>query len=176
MTLAGGCGQEGSRFRRCSTRVRAACGSQFPGEWPSPGLGVRMGSQSTLCLAVWVVLLWKGGGGARMGGIREGRGHGGGGAIHSGLVRRGVVLGPRDALEGQGPQRWPQRRLDRRLEEAGEPLGAGNVGYKCHGAWHLASGKRSLGIGCTPWRVGGFPPPSPLPMHPCWPPMVAEPP
>ena len=38
---------------------------------------------------------------------------------------------PRDALEGKGPQRWPQRRLDGRLEEMAKRLGAVTVGYKC---------------------------------------------
>ena len=31
----------------------------------------------------------------------------------------------RDALEGQGPQRWPQRRFDRRWEEAAKAVGGG---------------------------------------------------
>ena len=33
--------------------------------------------------------------------------------------------GPRDALEGKGPPRPPQRRLDRRLEEVAEAVGGG---------------------------------------------------
>ena len=36
-------------------------------------------------------------------------------------------LGPRDALQGKGPQRWPERRLDRRLEEVAKAV---PVGYK----------------------------------------------
>ena len=40
-----------------------------------------------------------------------------------GDLRRGVP--GRDALEGKGPQRRPQKRLVRRL-------GAVTVGYKCH--------------------------------------------
>ena len=32
---------------------------------------------------------------------------------------------PRDALEGKGPQRRPQKRLDRRLEEVAEAVGGG---------------------------------------------------
>ena len=32
---------------------------------------------------------------------------------------------PRGAVEGKGPQRWPQRRLDRRLEEVVEAVGGG---------------------------------------------------
>ena len=31
----------------------------------------------------------------------------------------------RDALEGKGPQRWPQRRLDRRLEGVAKAVGGG---------------------------------------------------
>ena len=30
---------------------------------------------------------------------------------------------PRDALEGKGPQRWPQGRLGRRLEEVAKAVG-----------------------------------------------------
>ena len=37
---------------------------------------------------------------------------------------------PRDALEGEGPQRWFQKRSDRHLEEP-KRLGAVTVGYKC---------------------------------------------
>ena len=36
------------------------------------------------------------------------------------------------ALDGKGPQRQPQRRLDRRLEEVAKRLGAVTVGYQCH--------------------------------------------
>ena len=32
---------------------------------------------------------------------------------------------PRDALQGGGPQRRPQKRLDRRLEEVAEAVGGG---------------------------------------------------
>ena len=38
----------------------------------------------------------------------------------------------RDALEGRGPQRRPQKQFDRRLEEAAKAVGAVTVGYKCH--------------------------------------------
>ena len=40
--------------------------------------------------------------------------------------------GGRDALEGQGPERRPQRRLGRRLEEVAKAGGAATVGYKSH--------------------------------------------
>ena len=33
--------------------------------------------------------------------------------------------GGRDALEGKGPQRRPQRRLDRRFEEVAKAVGGG---------------------------------------------------
>ena len=33
---------------------------------------------------------------------------------------------PRDALEGKGPQRRPQKRLDRRLEEVAKAVGGGH--------------------------------------------------
>ena len=33
--------------------------------------------------------------------------------------------GGRDALDGMGPRRRPQRRLDRRLEEVAEAVGGG---------------------------------------------------
>ena len=42
---------------------------------------------------------------------------------------RGGVT-PRDASEGKGPQRRPQRRLGRRLEGVAKRLGAVTVGYK----------------------------------------------
>ena len=52
------------------------------------------------------------------------------------MMGRGVLVGvrafTRDALEGKGAQRRPQRRLDRRLEEVAKRLGAVTVGYKCH--------------------------------------------
>ena len=46
-----------------------------------------------------------------------------------------------------GPQRRPQRRLGRRLEEVAKAVGGGYCRYKRHGGWHLASGGRWLGIG-----------------------------
>ena len=36
-----------------------------------------------------------------------------------------LALGPRDALEGNGPQRPPQMRLDRRLEKVAKAVGGG---------------------------------------------------
>ena len=37
----------------------------------------------------------------------------------------GMCTPPRDALEGKGPQRRPQKRLDRRLEEVAKAVGGG---------------------------------------------------
>ena len=33
------------------------------------------------------------------------------------------AFNPRDALDGKGSQRWPQKRVDRRLEEVAEAVG-----------------------------------------------------
>ena len=40
-------------------------------------------------------------------------------------TRRNVTQGGRGALEEMGPQRWPQKRLDRRLEGVAEVVGGG---------------------------------------------------
>ena len=69
---------------------------------------------------------------------------------------------PRDASEGKGPRRRPQKRLGRRLEEV---LGAVTVGYKSRGGWHLPPVGQWLGIGRAPCRGGGGVP-RPLPMPP----------
>ena len=67
---------------------------------------------------------------------------------------------PRDALEGKGPQRRPQTRLDRRLpKRLGALLSVTNAieaGTCCHGASGWAWVRRPR---------GGLPP---LPMHRCW--------
>ena len=47
----------------------------------------------------------------------------GGGIARWGITRGGGV--GRDALEGEGPQRRPQKRSDRRLEEVAEAVGGG---------------------------------------------------
>ena len=44
------------------------------------------------------------------------------------MTAGGLLMGDtphRDALEGKGPQRGPQKRLDRRLEEVAEAVGGG---------------------------------------------------
>ena len=64
--------------------------------------------------------------------------------------------GGRDALEGKGPARRPQKQLDRRVEA--KRLGAVTVGYNCNGGWHLASGGQwgtSPPFQCIPGGGGG---------------------
>ena len=51
-------------------------------------------------------------------------GSGGGGSLHK-LSDHPPPPPPRDALKGKGPQRWPQRRLGRRLEEVAKAVGGG---------------------------------------------------
>ena len=76
---------------------------------------------------------------------------------------------PRGALEGKGPQRRPQQRLGRRLEEVAEAVG----GSYCRLQMPL---RLALGVrGIVPGRwlgalEGGGGGALPLPMHPC-PPM-----
>ena len=63
-----------------------------------------------------------------LGGSDAGRGAGGRGSAEDGgggaSFRKGGGVS-RDALEGKGPQRQPQRRLDRRLEEVAKAVGGG---------------------------------------------------
>ena len=70
------------------------------------------------------------------------------------------VLGtpPRGASEGKGPQRWPQQRLGRRLEEVAEAVGGGYCRVQM--PLKLALGVRGTMAG---HRLGALPP---LPMHP----------
>ena len=73
--------------------------------------------------------------------------------------------GSRDALEGKGPQRPPQRRLDR-LEEVAEAVGGGYCRLQM--PLRLALGVRGTVAGHRLGALeggGGYPPP--LPMHPC---------
>ena len=82
---------------------------------------------------------------------------------------------PRVAVEGEGPQRWPQRRLGRQLEEVAKAVGAVTVGYKCHRSWHFASGRQWLGRGWTPqWGGGGGSPPSNASLPPPPPPPTSK--
>ena len=54
---------------------------------------------------------------------------------------------PRDASEGKGPQRWPQRRLDRRLEGVAKAVGGGYCRLSMPlrlalGVWDIVAGHR----------------------------------
>ena len=74
---------------------------------------------------------------------------------------------PRDALEGKGPWRWPQKRLDRRLEEVAKAVWGGYCRLQMPLKQGL--GVRETVAGRRPGALegGGGPP---LPMHPCPPP------
>ena len=96
-------------------------------------------------------------------------GRGGGGASYEGgqvpatvqvtlvpgrrLKREGAIKG-RDALEGKGPQRRPQKRLDRRLEEGTKAVGGGYCQFQMR--LKLALGVRETVAGRP---GGGYPPP-----------------
>ena len=77
--------------------------------------------------------------------------------------------GPVDAVEGKGPQRWPQRRLGRRLEEVAEAVGGGYcrlqmpltlvLGVRGTVAGHRLGALEKGGFQCIP---GSSPP------HPLW--------
>ena len=76
-------------------------------------------------------------------------------------------LHPRDALEGKGPQRRPQQRLGRRLEEVAKAVGGGYCRLQMPlkpplGVRGTVAGHR---LGALERGGGGVPPP--LPMHPC---------
>ena len=63
--------------------------------------------------------------------------------------------GGRDALEGQGPQRGPQKRLGRRLEAVAKAIGGGYCRLQM--PLRLALGVRGTVAGhrLAPWRRGG---------------------
>ena len=71
---------------------------------------------------------------------------------------------PRDALDGKGPQRRPQKRLNGRLEEVAKSVGGGYCRLQMPLKRHLASGRQWLGIGSAPWSEagGGVSPPAPF--------------
>ena len=77
---------------------------------------------------------------------------------------------PRDALEWKGPQRWPQWRLDRRLEEVAIAVGGGYCRLQM--PLKLALGVRETAAG---HRLGALEGGGGLPMHPC-PPLPPPPP
>ena len=77
--------------------------------------------------------------------------------------------GCRDASEGKGPQRRPQKRLDRRLEEVAKAVGGGHCRLRMPlklalGVRETVAGRRlgALEGGEVPWRRpggGGYLPP-----------------
>ena len=69
----------------------------------------------------------------------------------------------RDALQGKGPQRRPQERLRRRLEEVAKAVGGGYCRLQMPLKPALAARRTAAG-GWAPWRGGGAPPPRQ--MHP----------
>ena len=92
-------------------------------------------------------------GGAAMGGGGRGdvAGRRHGVSVWGGEGGEGVM--GRDAVEGKGPRRPPQRRSDRRLEEVAEAVGGGFCRLKIAieaGTWRLP-----WLIGWAPWKGGG---------------------
>ena len=71
---------------------------------------------------------------------------------------------PRDALQGKGPQRRPQRRLGRRLEEVAEAVGGGCCRLQM--PLKLALAVRGTVAGQRLEGVGGTSPPSDAPPPP----------
>ena len=65
--------------------------------------------------------------------------------------RRGGT--PREAVQGKGPQRRPQRRLDRPLEEVAEAVGGGYC--RLHMPLKLALGVRETVAGHRLGALGG---------------------
>ena len=92
----------------------------------------------------------------------------------------------RDAFEGKGPQRRPQKRLDRRLEEVAKAVGGGYCRLQMPLSLVLAvrgtvSGHRlgALDIVCTkspPPTSPPYLPPPPTPPYPPPPPPLPPPP
>ena len=70
--------------------------------------------------------------------------------------------GLREGVEGKGPQRGPQKRIDRRLEEVAEAVGGGYCRLRM--PLKLALGVRGTVAGC--WLCGGGDGGSPPPSHP----------
>ena len=83
-----------------------------------------------------------------------------------------LAEGCRNALEGKGPQRRPQERLDRRLEEVAKAVGGDYcrlqmpltlaLAFRGTVAWHRLGAQEGEG-GYTQVTQGGVTPP-PLPM------------
>ena len=72
---------------------------------------------------------------------------------------------PKDALEGKGPQRRPQKRLGRRSEEVAKAVGAGYCLLQMPVRLALAVRGTVAGHRLGALEGGGGTPP-PLPMHP----------
>ena len=71
---------------------------------------------------------------------------------------------PRDASEGKGPRKRPQKRLGRRLEEVAEAVGGGYCRLQMPLRLALGVGGTVAGHRLRAVEAGGGPPP---PMHPC---------
>ena len=69
----------------------------------------------------------------------------------------------RDALEGKGPRRRPQKRLDRRLEEVAKAVGGGYCQLQM--PLRLALAVRGTVAGHRLSTLGGGAVPPPRPMH-----------
>ena len=76
-------------------------------------------------------------------------------------------LPPRDAIEGKGPQRRPQKRLNGRLEEVAKAVGGGYC--RLHMLLKLALAIRETVAGHRLGALEGYAPPPLSPMHPCSP-------
>ena len=77
---------------------------------------------------------------------------------------RDGYITPRDAFEGKGPQRRPQKRLGRRLEEVAKAVGGGYCWLRMPLRLALAVGGTMAGHRLGALKGGGVPPP--FPMHP----------
>ena len=73
---------------------------------------------------------------------------------------------PPGCIRREGPQRPPQRRLDRRLEEVAKPVGNGYCRLQMPLSLALVVRETVAGRRLGAWEGGGGCPPPPLPMHP----------
>ena len=89
-------------------------------------------------------------------------------------IRRGGL--GRDALEGKGSRRRPQKRFGRRLEEVAKAVGGGYRRPQMPFQLAFAVKGTVAGHGGVPLRGGGGGLPRPLPMHPwVWDPKACVP-
>ena len=79
-----------------------------------------------------------------------------------GVCCAGVGRYPRDALDGKGPQRRPQKRLGRRLEEVAEAVGGGYCRLQMPLALGVGGTVAGHRLGALERGRGGG-----LPMNPC---------